>query len=189
MIWRAIMAVTQAGLLATAAWLAMPVASTSPARAGQVVMDAGTGAVLAGAAETAPRFPASITKLMTIFVALEAVTAGAINNMAFVIQKLGRLEEAEPLYEEALAWRRRELGDDHPGTLASITNMGFILHEQGRFNDAEPYVRESLERKRRTLGGVVLRIGAIAAIGVALFLPGYVQAQQIEGEIGKRQSL
>jgi len=78
MIWRAIIAVTQAGLLATAAGLAMPVASTSPARAGQVVMDAATGAVLAGAAETAPRFPASITKLMTIYVALEAVTAGAI---------------------------------------------------------------------------------------------------------------
>jgi len=58
--------------------LALSVASTAPARAGQVVMDAGTGAVLAGAAETAPRFPASITKLMTIYVALEAVTAGEI---------------------------------------------------------------------------------------------------------------
>ena len=84
MMWRAIMAVTQAGLLATAAWLAMPVASTSPARAGQVVMDAGTGAVLAGAAETTPRFPASITKLMTIYVALKrsprARSPGTVNS-------------------------------------------------------------------------------------------------------------
>ena len=58
--------------------LALPAASSVPARAGQIVMDAGTGAMLAGAAETAPRFPASITKLVTIYVALEAVTEGEI---------------------------------------------------------------------------------------------------------------
>ena len=58
--------------------LTLSVVRADPARAGQVVMDADTGAVVAGAAETAPRFPASITKLMTIYVALEAVTAGEI---------------------------------------------------------------------------------------------------------------
>jgi len=59
--------------------LALPVASTVPAHAGQIIIDATTGSVLAGSAETEPRFPASITKLMTIYVALEAVTAGEIS--------------------------------------------------------------------------------------------------------------
>ncbi len=66
-------------LLGALVVLALSAASTVPGYAGQVVVDAETGAVLAGAAETAPRFPASITKLMTIYVALEAVTAGEIS--------------------------------------------------------------------------------------------------------------
>ena len=48
------------------------------ALAGEVVLDAETGAVLAGADHDAPRRPASVTKLMTIYTALEAVRAGEI---------------------------------------------------------------------------------------------------------------
>ncbi len=59
---------------AVAVWLLCAV----PAMAGQVVMNAATGQIIAGKDETAPRFPASITKLMTAYVALDAVAAGQV---------------------------------------------------------------------------------------------------------------
>ena len=52
--------------------------SLVPALAGQVVMNTATGQVIAGSEETAPRFPASITKLMTAYMALDAVASGKI---------------------------------------------------------------------------------------------------------------
>ncbi|MFK7942246.1 MAG: D-alanyl-D-alanine carboxypeptidase family protein [Paracoccaceae bacterium] len=49
-----------------------------PASAGQVVLDVKSGRVLAGHDVNQPRYPASITKLMTIHVALDAVAAGKL---------------------------------------------------------------------------------------------------------------
>ncbi|MEM6661482.1 MAG: serine hydrolase [Pseudomonadota bacterium] len=49
-----------------------------PAGAGQVIFDAQSGKVVAGKGASEPRYPASITKLMTIYVALEAVKDGQI---------------------------------------------------------------------------------------------------------------
>lgn len=46
--------------------------------AGQVILDGASGKVIAGKNESALRFPASITKLMTALVALDAVVAGEI---------------------------------------------------------------------------------------------------------------
>lgn len=51
----------------------------TPALAGQVILNAATGKVIVGENETVQRFPASITKLMTAYVALDAVAAGTID--------------------------------------------------------------------------------------------------------------
>ena len=40
-----------------------------------------------------------------------------------LLQAMGKLEEARPLYEEALQACRETLGDRHPDTLASISNI------------------------------------------------------------------
>ena len=50
----------------------------------------------------------------------------------------------EPLYREreALAVRRRTLGDEHPDTLVSINNLANLLSDQGKLGDAEPLSRE-----------------------------------------------
>ena len=64
---------------------------------------------------------------------------------------MGKLEEARPLFEEALQARRETLGDRHPGTLISIYNMGSLLKAQGMLTEAIPLFTEQLE------GSVVLR--------------------------------
>ncbi|CAE7273498.1 klc-2 [Symbiodinium natans] len=63
-----------------------------------------------------------------------------------------RLEEAEPLYREALEARRSKLGDQHPDTLISINNLAALLEARGRLEEAEPLYREALKARRSKLG-------------------------------------
>eukprot|EP00929_Paragymnodinium_shiwhaense_P008745 TRINITY_DN11270_c0_g1_i15.p1 TRINITY_DN11270_c0_g1~~TRINITY_DN11270_c0_g1_i15.p1 ORF type:complete len:112 (+),score=17.65 TRINITY_DN11270_c0_g1_i15:1-336(+) len=65
---------------------------------------------------------------------------------------MGRFEEAEPLYREALHGYREKLGDMHPDTLTSINNMAGLLKGMGRFEEAEPLLREALHGYREKLG-------------------------------------
>ncbi|MDP7572015.1 MAG: tetratricopeptide repeat protein, partial [Myxococcota bacterium] len=72
--------------------------------------------------------------------------------VAKVYKDLGLYDEALPLYESALALRRKHLGDEHPDTLSSINNLGLLLHAQGKHAEAETLLGEALEGRRRTLG-------------------------------------
>lgn len=73
----------------------------------------------------------------------------SVGNMFGVI---GLYDLAEKAKEEAVAIRRRELGDLDPDTLASIHEFGKLLLEQGRYEEARPYCEEALEGRRRVLG-------------------------------------
>eukprot|EP00964_Phaeocystis_antarctica_P048556 scaffold28115_cov70-Phaeocystis_antarctica.AAC.1 len=65
---------------------------------------------------------------------------------------MGKLEEARPLYEEALQGERETLGDRHPSTLTSINCMGVLLQEMGKLEEARPLLEEDLQASRETLG-------------------------------------
>ena len=82
----------------------------------------------------------------------ERATSALINNLANLLADQGKLGDAEPLYREALAGKRRTLGDEHPSTLNSIFNFAGLLWKQGKLGDAEPLYREALAGRRRTLG-------------------------------------
>ncbi|MEL6854402.1 MAG: tetratricopeptide repeat protein, partial [Cyanobacteria bacterium J06607_13] len=54
----------------------------------------------------------------------------------------GRYEAAEPLFQDALALRRKLLGDDHPDVATSLNNLAGLYESQGRYDEAEPlYLR------------------------------------------------
>ena len=53
-------------------------------------------------------------------------TSQLIDRLAMYFQQLGAYDRAEPLFEEALAARRRTLGDEHPDTLTSMNNLGML---------------------------------------------------------------
>ena len=74
------MTFTQACWRSAVSVLALGVASLGPASANPtVVVDAGSGEVLYKDMATAPWFPASTTKLMTVYVALSKVREGKIS--------------------------------------------------------------------------------------------------------------
>ena len=75
-----------------------------------------------------------------------------LNQLGLLLQDMGKLEEARPLYEEALQARRETLGDRHPSTLTSIGNMGALLYGMGQLTEARPLFEEALQARKETLG-------------------------------------
>jgi len=86
----------------------------------------------------------------------ERAVSALQNNLAKLLQDQGKLNEAEPLFREALEGRRRTLGDTHPSTLNSINNLGLLLEDQGKLNEAESLFREALEVRRRTWVALII---------------------------------
>ncbi len=86
------------------------------------------------------------------FKAQPVVEAALEQTLAGLYRTLGRYDDALPLQEKALATRRRELGNHHPGTMESIGLMGRLLQSQGKPEQAEPLFREALDSRRATLG-------------------------------------
>lgn len=67
---------------------------------------------------------------------------------------LGRHEEAEPWFREALEMRRELFGRDHPDVAESLHSLGIVLSERGDYEAAEDLLRESLALRRELRGNV-----------------------------------
>lgn len=72
--------------------------------------------------------------------------------LADTLVRRGRSGEAEALYRELLADRRRVQGDDHPDTLATRHDLAVAIGMQGRYGEAEQLYRELLDDDYRLLG-------------------------------------
>jgi tetratricopeptide (TPR) repeat protein len=59
------------------------------------------------------------------------------NNLAYVYQDAGRLDEAIPLYERTLTGLEQVLGDSHPYTMAARGNLATTYRAVGRLSEAE----------------------------------------------------
>jgi serine/threonine-protein kinase len=73
------------------------------------------------------------------------VQAALLDTMGRVYGNLGLYAEAQPLVEEALATRRRVLGDDHDdvaASLKSLATLAVVLQARGRCDEAERLARE-----------------------------------------------
>jgi hypothetical protein len=66
--------------------------------------------------------------------------------------EIGRWEEAAAIRQEVLEKRKRNLGDEHPDTLAAMNNLANTLGDQGKLDKAAAMRREVLEKRQRILG-------------------------------------
>jgi hypothetical protein len=82
---------------------------------------------------------------------------GALDSLAAIVLLAGvvrdqrKLDDATRLVQKALA-TRRELGDEHPDTLAATNDLAQMLQDRGDLDGAEPLYREALAAQRRVLG-------------------------------------
>ncbi|MGB3293029.1 MAG: tetratricopeptide repeat protein [Phormidesmis sp.] len=78
--------------------------------------------------------------------------ASSLDWLANVYQNQGRHEQAEPLYEQALALRRKLLGEEHPDVANSLNNLAALYDSQGRYEQAEPLYEQALALRCKLLG-------------------------------------
>ncbi|MBD2338416.1 tetratricopeptide repeat protein, partial [Calothrix sp. FACHB-156] len=75
---------------------------------------------------------------------LEKDLATSLNNLAGLYDSQGRYSEAETLYTQALALRRKLLGEEHPDVASSLNNLAALYYSQGRYSEAEPLYSQAL---------------------------------------------
>ena len=94
--------------------------------------------------------------------------ATSLNNVAAVLDSLGKATEALPLYREALEMRKRLFPGDHPDVAQSLNNVAVVLGSLGRASEALPLLRRALEMRRRLSSGdhpdVALSLNNVAVV-------------------------
>ncbi|MEW6496782.1 MAG: tetratricopeptide repeat protein, partial [Cyanobacteriota bacterium] len=78
--------------------------------------------------------------------------AATLNNLALLYYAQGRYSEAEPLYLEALEWRKRLLGNHHIDVATTLNNLASLYDAQGRYQDAKLILKQALEVSEPMLG-------------------------------------
>lgn len=101
------------------------------------------------------------------------VRAALLDTMGQVYHKLGLLSRAEPLLREALALRRRTLGDGDPDTAASRARLGLLLIDRGAYAEAEEELRRALAVQRRRFGSEHPEVArTLNDLGISLYYRG-----------------
>ena len=72
--------------------------------------------------------------------------------LAPIYRDQGRWKEAEALEEQVMEAAKRELGEEHPGTLTCMTNFASTYLDQGRRKEAEELEVQVIETRKRVLG-------------------------------------
>ncbi len=78
------------------------------------------------------------------------ITARA--NLAEALARQNRLDEAEPLYLQALEQQRRRHGDDDPSTVSIVAGLATLYTRQKQYDQAASFMIQTLEARRRLLG-------------------------------------
>ena len=73
-----------------------------------------------------------------------AAVGRGLHNLGRSVHLQGRVEEAEPLYREAVVVMRASLGDEHPYVGTNLASWARILHEMGEVERAERHFREAI---------------------------------------------
>ena len=80
-----------------------------------------------------------------------AITCGAMGNLAVIYSKLCRHQDAMFLREKVLHISRRVLPKDHPDIGIAINNFARSLQDLGRHHEALPLLEQNLEFHKRVL--------------------------------------
>ena len=86
-----------------------------------------------------------------VFGANHPATLGSVGVLASCLDRLGRLDEAEPLHRRQVDALQRRLGADHPDVLAASNNLSASMRKAGRPDLALPYAQQVAEASERVL--------------------------------------
>ncbi len=107
-----------------------------------------------------------VQRARTEYVDQPLVAAQLLVDMADVLARRGRLDEARSAFEDALRMRTAVLGVDHADTLAAGALLGDVLYRLGDGDAALALLRRNLETAQQVTGGSPdAVIDALTALG------------------------
>ncbi len=95
-------------------------------------------------------------------------TLACLSGLAAAYEKVGRQSDAERLYVEVLARRRKTVPADSPLLAADLAALGRHLLGQSRWSEAEPPLREALAIREKATFDDWGRYDAMSLLGGAL---------------------
>ncbi len=117
----------------------------------------------------------------TEFVDQPLVAAQLLTDMALVLARRGKLEEARTAFSGALSLRENELGPEHPDTLAVMPGLGDVLYRLGEGEEARELLTGHLDAVERVFGAPSSEmVNALLALG---------PAESVYGDIGTAEAL
>ena len=78
--------------------------------------------------------------------------SAALNDLAVAQTQLGKLDEAEKTFEEAILIEERVLGPDHPEIASLLENAGNVWYRKGEFEKTSQNLEKVLAIRRKALG-------------------------------------
>src|SRR5271156_4764717 len=75
-----------------------------------------------------------------------------MNNLAHMLSRPGRYQEAEEMHRQTLGLEETVLGKEHPDTLASMNNVAVVLSHQDKDKQAEEMHRQVLGLRETAVG-------------------------------------
>jgi tetratricopeptide (TPR) repeat protein len=76
----------------------------------------------------------------------------ALNGIGNLYSNQGKLQEAQEMYQRALAGKEKALGPDHTSTLNTVNNLGLLYSDQGKRKEAEEMYQRALAGCEKALG-------------------------------------
>ena len=68
------------------------------------------------------------------------------------------------MYKEALAIRKKVLGEEHPSVATSLNNLGLLYNNQGKYDEAEKMYKEALAIHKKVSGESILLSHQVSTI-------------------------
>lgn len=78
--------------------------------------------------------------------------AMVLNNLAITYDKMGRYEQAEPLFREVLRLWEQFVGKQHPEYAATLNNLAALYYHNQEYEKAEALYLQVIQIDRKTLG-------------------------------------
>ncbi|HTR54719.1 MAG TPA: serine/threonine-protein kinase [Kofleriaceae bacterium] len=79
-------------------------------------------------------------------------TLTTLGQLATVLMKRGKLEDARKAYERVLASRERTYGKDHPDVATALNDVGNVYRRESKYDDAKRVYQRALEIRIAALG-------------------------------------
>ncbi|KAF1937807.1 hypothetical protein EJ02DRAFT_296833, partial [Clathrospora elynae] len=75
-----------------------------------------------------------------------------VNNLGTLYADLGRLDEAEKMYQRALQGKEKAWGPEHTSTLDTVNDLGNLYADIGRHSEAEKMYQRPLQGFEKAWG-------------------------------------